>query len=179
MKILSVELKAGIPRTIGRGRFVRMLEGQFPVTIETQALSTKSNDTGTLMANIGAEFNTFERATLTSEYDQTVVIAYSELPIFDNRLGVDGGLIVETVAKGAAQVEIKTVALTAGNRTELVPVDARRRTALMSTTGPVTVFTAAAGGTGFSVDGVLDHESQAALYAEGDGVSVEIMEYLN
>lgn len=179
MKLLTVELKAGIPRTIGRGRFVRMLEGQFPVEVETQALGTQSNETGKLVANIGAEFHTFERAVLTSEYDQQVTIAYSELAIYDNRLGVDGALIVETVARGTALVEIKSVPLVAGARAELVPIDARRRTAILSTTGPVKVFTTAAGGSGFSVDGVLDHESQAALYAEGDGVTVEVMEYLN
>lgn len=177
MKLLKVELKAGIPLTIGRGRFVRLLEAAFPVEIETQALETKGNEGGTLVSNVGAEFVPFERATLTSEKDQQITIAYSELQIYDNRLGVNGALIVESVPRGAALTKIAQKTLNSG-RIELLAADSRRRTALLSTSSTIKVFTANSGGVGFTIDGVLEHESQAPLYAEGSG-EVEILEYLN
>lgn len=177
MRIQKINLNADVPFVIGRGRYVRLLEAIEPVRIETQTLNEKSNQNGDLLANVGGEFFPFERATLISNIAQTVVIAYSELPIFDNRLGVNGALISEVVSKGAASVAIKNVALAAG-RVEVLAGDVRRRTALINTSDEVTFYADATGGTGFVVDGVLEHECQGALYAEGAG-TVSVMEYLN
>lgn len=180
MKLEIIALKADTPYTIGRGRVVRLLEAARPVKIETQALSTSDNQNGTLLANIGAEFKTFQTAQLMSESDQVITIAYSELEIYDNRLGVNGALIVESVSRGAALCEMHNISLAAGVRVQILPADSRRRTALVSTTGPVVVYPSAAAATGFTVDGVLEHECSGELWAQAAAVqTVEIVEYLN
>ena len=180
MKVEKLALFAGVPHTIGRGRFVRLLEAAFPISIESQALQTKDNQTGKLLAHIGAEFKLFETAQIISEQDQVIIIAYSEMQIFDNRLGVNGALIVESVQRGAATMETAVHELQAGQRVEILPADGRRRTALVSTTGPVKIYPAQASLVGFTVDGVLEHECSAALWGEAEAaVTVEVMEYLN
>lgn len=180
MKLEIIALKADTPYTIGRGRVVRLLEAAYPVKIETQALSTSDNQNGTLLANIGAEFKTFQTAQLMSESDQVITIAYSELEIYDNRLGVNGALIVESVSRGAALCEMHNISLAAGVRVQILTTDTRRRTALVSTTGPVVLYPSAAAATGFTVDGVLEHECSGELWAQAAAAqTVEIVEYLN
>lgn len=180
MKLEKIALQAETPYTIGRGRVVRLLEAAHPVKIETQALSTQDNQNGTLLANIGAEFKTFRTAQLLSDFDQVITIAYSELEIYDNRLGVNGALIVESVPRGAALCEMHNISLTAGVRVKILATDTRRRTALVSTTGPVVLYPSAAAVAGFTVNGVLEHESSAELWAQAAAAqTVEIVEYLN
>ena len=178
--LLNIPLKAGIPLQIGRGRFVRLLEAAFPVAIETQTLEQKDNKNGDLLANVGAEFPLFESAMVTSEADQTITLAYSELAIYDNRLGVNGNLVIESISRGASEIAINEYPLTAGTRVQIMAPDARRRTALVTTETTASVYVDGVATAGFTVDGVLEHECTAELWVESaSDQNVTVMEYLN
>lgn len=109
MKILELNLKAGEPQQIGRGRYVRLLQASGKVEIVTQTLGDKANQNGELIENVGAEFFKFETAQLLSDTDQKIKIAVSELMIFDNRMGVnsDSAILVKSVT--ANSYNIRTV----------------------------------------------------------------------
>lgn len=177
MKIETLHLQAGIPQWIGRGRYVRVLSASHPVSLETLGIEGGENVHSRMPANIGAEFQAFEKAMVTSDVDQVVEIAYSERIIFDNRLGLDGALILETVERAASGCQIHNHDVTAEGVEILSGSVINRRTALISTSQAIEVATSQ-GGTRFTVDGVLEHPASGELWAFGAG-QVQVMEYLN
>lgn len=78
---------------IGKGRFFRVLKSSYPIEIRTYTASGETQSSE-LLANTGGEFKPFARAEITSAYAQTIIVAYSDLPIFDNRLGVDDNTLL-------------------------------------------------------------------------------------
>ena len=81
------------------------------------------------------------------------------------------------ITAGAADFDIRSYTAVAGG-VQVLFSGVSRRSALISTAGPVSV-SKIQGGESFTVDGVLDHPAQGALWVSGDGVSVEVLEYLN
>ncbi|MDX1473496.1 MAG: hypothetical protein R3309_04955 [Reinekea sp.] len=88
MNVKELALAPGRIAPIGKGRYFRVFSASYPVKIRTYGAEGESQESAVL-ANTGAEFATFSSAEITSEYTQNVIIAYSMLPIYDNRLGVD------------------------------------------------------------------------------------------
>lgn len=176
MKKVTLNLKAGRPIPINRGRFVRVFDALHPIVVKTQTLGQFSNQESELIANTGAEFQLFESAEVVSEYDQKVVIAYSELMIFDNRLGVESATIMQTVS---AQVEreIKSHQITAV-RTKILTANPKRKKALIATRGVVTFYDAEVGGAGFKLDGDFDEQSNSELWASAtSAATIDVMEF--
>lgn len=179
MKLVTLNLKAGIPQDIGRGRFIRILEALHPLNIETVGINSGANQTGLLLSNTGAEFDLFKSAFVTSGQDQTVKIMFSELNIFDNRLGVNDAVVLETVERAAVDYSINTYSADASGIEILSGAVTSRRVAVISTDGPVRI-SKTQGGPSFTVDGVLTHPASGALWASADSaVNVEVLEYLN
>ena len=174
-------MQAGIAANLERGRFVHLLTAAHPVEINTQSLGQGSNERSMLLANVGAEFQLFESATLVSDVDQTIVIAVSERTIFDNRLGVDGSLILETVERAASDFEITTHIADSYGVQILSGSVTNRRGAIISTSGPVVLSKSneEPGGV-FTVDGVLTFPASGSLYAWAESATmIEVMEFLN
>lgn len=179
MKLETLHLKAGIPQWIGRGRYVRVLSASHPIALETMGLDGGENVHSRMPANIGAEFQAFEKAMITSDVDQVVEIAYSERIIFDNRLGVDGALILETVDRACSDFNVSSVTVGPSGLEVLSGAVTNRRSAIISPAGPIRIAKTQ-GGTSFTVAGVLNHEASGSLWASADSdTEVEILEYLN
>lgn len=177
MKMLDIPLKAGMPWTIGRGRFVRVFDALYPITIKTQALNGKSNQETKLIANMGAEFVQFEKADIVSEHDQIIRIAYSELNIFDNRLGLDEATKMQVVSPQVVRT-IDSFYIPNAERYKILDADVKRKKALIACRVECKFFTEETGNIGFTIDGDFDDYSNTELWVEAaDGTTaiVDVM----
>ena len=114
-----------------------------------------------------------------------------------NLSGVDNRLVLVLIADGEGDLTSTSGAVEIANISELTGASAdftisqfildtagkkilaagvNRRSALISTNGPVAV-SKSQGGTTFTVDGVLEHTAMGELWAAADGVTVEVLEY--
>lgn len=177
MKLLKIPLKAGQHLPIGRGRFVRVFDAVHPITIKTQALAGKSNQDTLMIANMGAEFVPFEKADLVSDYDQVILIAYSEMQIFDNRLGAENGTTLQTVAPQTTRL-IENYAIDNSTRVKILNANTKRKNALVATNAEVTFYNDQAGGSGFKINGDFDEQSNSELWAIATSAAlIEVMEF--
>lgn len=177
MQLLTIPLKANQTWPLNRGRFVRVFDALYPVTIKTQVNGTGSNQESKLIANMGAEFVPFERAELVSEKDQTVVLAYSELNIFDNRMGVESSTIMQTLSPQVARI-ISNYAVTDSARVKVLAANTKRKKALIATTAECVFYDSETGGAGFKINGDFDDSSNGELWALATtAASVEVMEF--
>lgn len=177
MQLLTIPLKADQPWPINRGRFVRVFDALYPVELKTQVNGTGSNQETKLIANMGAEFIPFERATIVSEYDQTITIAFSELPIFDNRMGVESSTIMQVLSPQVAR-NISNHAITNAARVKILDADTKRKSALVATTAECVFYDAETGGAGFKINGDFDETSNGELWAIATtAANVEVMEF--
>lgn len=178
MQLLTIPLKANQPWPINRGRFVRVFDALYPVTIKTQVNGTGSNQETKLIANMGAEFIPFERATIVSEHDQTVVIAFSELPIFDNRMGVESSTVMQVLSPQVAR-NISTHAITNAARVKVLDANPKRKNALVAASAFCVFYDAETGGDGFTLNGDFDDASNGELWAVAiTAAEIEIMEFI-
>jgi hypothetical protein len=178
MKMLDIPLKAGQPWEIGRGRFVRVFDALYPVTIKTQALNGKSNQESKLIANMGAEFVPFSKADIVSEHDQIIRIAYSELHIFDNRLGVENATVMQVLSPQIKR-EINSYPVGETVRVQVLAASTKRKKALIATSGECVFYSSEAGGAGFKINGDFDELSNSELWviSSAGSVDVEVMEF--
>lgn len=124
----ELPLKNGGLVGIGKGRYFRVLKASYPITIRTYGAN--GTQEAEILANTGAEFEPFSRAEIFSEQDQNVVIAYSNLPIYDNRLGVDENTLLKLDAHRTATGLAELVA--AGNNEVLtVPANPNRKSLII------------------------------------------------
>ena len=172
--MIDIPLKAGQPWPIGRGRVVRVLDALHPVTIKTQALNGKSNQETKLIANMGAEFVPFEKADIVSEFDQVVKIAYSELNIFDNRLGVESATVMQVLEPQKNRI-IKSFIVDDSVRVQMLEENPKRKKALIKTNSDVMFYNSEVGGDGISIDGEFDDESNGELWAVAPAGQVRIV----
>lgn len=164
MHLLKIPLQAGQPWPINRGRFVRVFDAVHPIEIKTTVLSSGSNQQTKLLANMGAEFTPFEKAELYSEKTQLVTIAYSELPIFDNRMGVEAATVLQVVSpQQIRRIDSFTVDNT--KRTQILMADSKRVKALLSASQECEFFTTQTGGKGFKINGEFDDSGNNELWA--------------
>lgn len=177
MKLLTIPLKAGQSWSINRGRFIRVFDAIYPVKIKTTVLSGGSNQETTLIANTGAEFTPFSKAELISDHDQTIRIAYSELLIFDNRLGVEAATVMQTVSPQTTR-QISNLFVDNSGRVQILFANTKRKNALIATGGEVTFFDTQASVEGFKIDGDFDEQSNQELWAIADaGTNIQVMEF--
>lgn len=177
MKMIDIPLKAGQSWPIGRGRVVRVLDALHPVTIKTQALNGKSNQETKLIANMGAEFVPFEKADIVSEFDQVVKIAYSELNIFDNRLGVESATVMQVLSPQVTR-KINNFFVGTVNRVNVLAANPKRKKALIATGGEITFFDTEYSVEGFKIDGDFDEQSNSELWAIATtATNIRVMEF--
>ena len=177
MKMIDIPLKAGQPWPIGRGRVVRVLDALHPVTIKTQALNGKSNQETKLIANMGAEFVPFEKADIVSEFDQVVKIAYSELNIFDNRLGVESATVMQVVEPQKNRV-LSNHIVDDSARIQVLAANPKRKKSLIKTSANVFFYNSEVGGSGVEIDGEFDDESNGELWAVAPAGQVRVVELI-
>jgi hypothetical protein len=179
MKMVNLPLKAGQPWPIGRGRYVRVFDALYPITIKTQALNGKSNQESQLITNMGAEFVPFDKADIVCEHDQVVKIAYSELPIFDNRIGVEAATIMQVLSPQVFR-SINKYPVTDAVRVQILDANIKRKKALIATSNEVVFYSAQDGGSGFKINGDFDEISNTELWAVSSVGSsdIEVMEFI-
>ena len=88
-------------------------------------------------------------------------------------------ILLETVERAAVDFSINAYSADASGIEILSGAVTSRRVAVISTDGPVRI-SKTQGGPSFTVDGVLTHPANGALWASADeAVNVEVLEYLN
>lgn len=175
MKLLTIPLQAGQTWPINRGRFIRVFDALYPVKIETTVLNGGSNQDTKMLANTGAEFTPFSKAVISSEKTQTVTIAYSELPIFDNRIGVADATVMQVVAPQIVR-RIESFSVDSLERVKVLDSDIKRKSATVAAVGECTFFDAEVGGSGFKINGDFDDCGNNELWCIATtAASVEVM----
>jgi hypothetical protein len=66
-----------------------------------------------------------------------------------------------------------------GDPVKILDAETSRRSALISTMGGACSISKSSGGQTFTIDGILEHCANGELWAVGNDVEVEILEYLN
>lgn len=178
MNLFTIQLRAGVAHLIGRGRYVRVFDAPGKIQIRTQALGSLANQTAYLIANMGCELNQFEQAELLSETDQTITIAWSELAIYDNRLGASEANTLQVVPPQVSRV-ISETTVTNAARVKILDANSKRKNAQLAIPGDVLLFDAQAGGAGFAFNGDFEEQANGELWAQAVGADVvcSVMDY--